>query len=200
VHTDRTGLRLTGASDHRVSEALYLADPDGHGIEIYWDRPRSEWEGRVAELMTTAPLDFESLFAELQEPPQDSFEGLPAGTTMGHVHLKVADLSDSVAFYRDLLGFELMATFADSAAFLAAGGYHHHLGINTWQSRGAAPPPQGAASIAYATFVLPTDADRDSLVAHLKDTGHEVKESETGLQLRDPSGLAIALEAGPRST
>lgn len=96
---------LVGLSDHFVSEGLYLSDPDGHGIELYWDRPREVWEGQVAARMTTLPLDVDSLLGELDDPRSAPFDGLPAGTVMGHVHLKVADIADTVTFYRDALGF-----------------------------------------------------------------------------------------------
>ena len=136
-HAGRDSVPLVGLSDHFVSEAIYLSDPDGHGIEIYWDRPREIWEGQVFERMTTLPLDVGNLLAELPEPESEPFERLPEGTVMGHVHLKVASIPDAVAFYRDTIGFELMAQLGEQAAFLSAGGYHHHIGANTWESAGA---------------------------------------------------------------
>src|ERR671926_1086423 len=159
AHAARDRVRLVGLSDHFVSEAIYLSDPDGHGIEVYWDRPREVWEGQVAARMTTLPLDVDDLLAELDDPRSASFDGLPAGTTMGHVHLKVADIPSTVAFYRDAFGFGLMAQLGRQAAFLAAGGYHHHVGANTWESSGAPPPPPGTASLRQATIVLPDDAE-----------------------------------------
>src|SRR6476661_4033066 len=146
--TDRVA--LTGLSDHFVSEALYLTDPDGHGIEIYRDRPRETWEGLVASRMTTLPLDVDALFGELADPATEPFEGLPAGTVMGHVHLKVAQIADTVGFYRDVLGFGLMAQLGGQAAFLSAGGYHHHIGANTWESRDAPAAPEGSAALRHA--------------------------------------------------
>src|SRR4051794_3661867 len=109
AHAARERVPLVGLSDHFVSEALYLADPDGHGIEIYWDRPRAQWEGQVAERMTTEPLDVSDLLEELEDPLNEPFEALAPGTVMGHVHLKVADIAQTVAFYRDVLGLGLMA-------------------------------------------------------------------------------------------
>ena len=138
-----TRIPLQGLSDHFVSEAIYLGDPDGHGIEIYADRPRERWEGSVAQRMTTLPLDVDDLFRELDDPATEPFDGLPAGTVMGHVHLRVAAIPETVAFYRDLLGFGLMAQLGNQAAFLSAGGYHHHLGANTWESAGAPPAARG---------------------------------------------------------
>src|SRR3954470_10027939 len=127
AHAARDRVELTGLSDHAVSEAIYLRDPDHHGIEIYADRPRELWEGRVRELMETMPLDVDDLLAL----DDGAFDGLPEGTTMGHVHLRVADVERAADFYRDL-GFELMAQLGGQAAFLATDGYHHHIGLNTW--------------------------------------------------------------------
>ena len=166
AHAARTRIPLQGLSDHFVSEAIYLGDPDGHGIEIYADRPRERWEGIVAQRMTTLPMDVDDLFRELDDPATEPFEGLPAGTVMGHVHLRVAAIPETVAFYRDLLGFGLMAQLGNQAAFLSAGGYHHHLGANTWESAGAPPPPAGTAALRHATIVLPdTPSATDSLGA-----------------------------------
>ena len=158
AHAARDRVPLVGLSDHFVSEALYLSDPDGHGIEIYWDRPREVWEGQVAARMTTLPLDVDDLLGELDDPGAGQFDGLPDDTVMGHVHLKVAAIPETVAFYRDLLGFGLMAQLGEQAAFLGAGGYHHHIGANTWESAGAAPPPPGTAALRHATIVLPDEA------------------------------------------
>jgi len=154
AHAARDRVALTGLSDHAVSEALYLRDPDGHGIEIYADRPREHWEGRVGETMTTAPLDTGSLLAQLDDPATEPFDGLPEGTRMGHVHLRVAEIEATVAFYREL-GFEVMARFGGSAAFLAAGGYHHHIGANTWESAGRPQAPPGHATLLSATMLVP---------------------------------------------
>jgi catechol 2,3-dioxygenase len=195
AHAARERVPLQGLSDHYVSEAIYLGDPDHHGIEIYADRPRERWEGEVARRMTTLPLDTESLLGELEDPQSEPFEGLPDGTTMGHVHLRVADIPAALAFYRDLLGFELTAEYGDQAAFLAAGGYHHHLGANTWQSRGASPPPPGSAALRHATIVLPGQADRDRLLALVEESGQDVEETDDGPLVRDPSGNGLVLAA-----
>jgi catechol-2,3-dioxygenase len=118
AHAARDRVRLTGLSDHFVSEALYLNDPDGHGIEIYWDRPRALWEGQVGARMTTLPLDVNHLLGELDAPVSEPFVGLSPQTTMGHVHLKVADIPQTLAFYREVLGFALMAQLGAHAVFL----------------------------------------------------------------------------------
>ena len=196
AHAARDRVQLTGLSDHAVSEALYLRDPDHHGIEIYVDRPRAQWEGRVAELMTTIPLDVESLLGELDDPATASFGGLPEGTVMGHVHLRVADIESTVGFYRDVLGFELMAQLGPMAAFLAANGYHHHLGANTWESRGAGPAPEGSATLRHATILVADADERDAIAMRLEEAGHRVDETADGPLARDPSGNALVFTAG----
>jgi catechol 2,3-dioxygenase len=193
AHAARDRVPLVGLSDHFVSEALYLSDPDAHGIEIYWDRPREVWEGQVASRMTTLPLDVESLLGELEEPSTEAFEGLPAGTRMGHVHLKVARIEETLAFYRDVLGFAVMAQLGSHAAFLGAGGYHHHLGANTWESAGVMAPAPGAAALRHATIVVPDDAERERVLARVERSGQAPQESSNGHVIRDPSGIALLL-------
>jgi catechol 2,3-dioxygenase len=195
AHAAADRVQLTGLSDHFVSEALYLRDPDEHGIEIYWDRPRETWAGQVGERMTTLPLDVDSLIAERPGEPDPSYGGLPEGTTMGHVHLKVASIPETVAFYGDVLGFALMAQLGPYAAFLSAGGYHHHLGANTWESAGASPAPEGTAALRHATVMLPDTVERDRLAAKAADNGFEVEDAGDGPLVRDPSGNALALRA-----
>jgi catechol 2,3-dioxygenase len=193
AHAVRDRVPLVGLSDHFVSEALYLSDPDGHGIEIYWDRPREVWEGQVAERMTTLALDVDSLLGELEDPRSEPFDGLPAGTVMGHIHLKVADIPSTREFYRDALGFGLMAQLGAQAAFFGAGGYHHHVGANTWESRGAAPPPPGTAALRYATLALPDAAARDAVLERLERLGHSSQEAAGNPVVRDPAGNALLL-------
>jgi catechol 2,3-dioxygenase len=190
---DRTGIE--GLSDHAVSEAIYLRDPDRHGIEIYADRPREQWEGHVMQRMTTLPLDVEDLLAELDDPATEPFDGLPDGTTVGHVHLRVADVEATVEFYRDVLGMELMAQLGPMAAFLSAGGYHHHVGGNTWESRGAAPAGAGFATLRHATIVVPDATERDRVAARVADSGQEPEPREGGVLVRDPSQNALLLTA-----
>jgi catechol 2,3-dioxygenase len=192
AHAIREQVPMTGVSDHFVSEALYLRDPDGHGIEIYADRPREVWEGQVAR-MTTEPLDLENLLGELDDPEQETFEALPSGTVMGHVHLQVADIPETVRFYRDVLGFDEMASYGSQATFLSAGGYHHHVGGNTWASAGAPPPPEGSASLRLATVVLPDSASRDEVVGRVAATGQDPEETPEGPVVRDPSGNRLLL-------
>ena len=143
--------------------------------------------------MTTLPLDIDALFGELADPASEPFEGLAPGTIMGHVHFKVAEIADTIGFYRDVLGFGLMAQLHTSAAFFGAGGYHHHLGANTWESRGAAPPPPGSAALRHATIVLPDASARDRVLAHLDAAGHPAREDGAGLTVTDPSGNRLVL-------
>jgi catechol 2,3-dioxygenase len=182
AHAARDRVPLTGMSDHFVSEALYLRDPDHHGIEIYADRPRELWEGEVGTRLTTLPLDTNDLLATLEDPMSEPFEGLAGGTVMGHVHLCVADVEEAVNYYRDVVGFGLMAQLGNQAAFLSAGGYHHHLGGNTWQSAGRPYAPEGYARLTQMTIVLPDEAARAA-----------VAERVGGVEATDPSGIPVAL-------
>ena len=193
AHAARDRVRLVGLSDHFVSEALYLSDPDGHGIEIYWDRPRELWEGQVGARMTTLPLDVNSLLEELPDPAAAPFTGLPPDTTMGHVHLKVAAIPETIAFYRDALGFGLMAQLGSQAAFLSAGGYHHHIGANTWESAGAEPPPAETAALRQVTIILPATAEREGIVGQVENARCPMEETADGPIAADPSGNALLL-------
>ena len=195
AHAARDGVQLTGLSDHVVSEALYLRDPDYHGIEIYRDRPREQWEGQVAQRMTTIPLDVDDLLGAIDEPDTAEYEGLPDGTDMGHVHLCVSAIPETVAFYRDVIGFDVTAQLDDMAAFLSAGGYHHHVGANTWETRGAPPPPAGSAALRHATIVLPDAGERDRVAGQVADTGQDPEGRPDGVLVRDPSQNALVLVA-----
>ena len=149
-----SGERFTGASDHFVSEALYLRDPEGNGIEIYRDRPRSEWEyGPDGELrMGTVALDIDSVLAS---DPDGVVDGMADGTRIGHVHLHVADLGAAERFYAGDLGLDVTVRSYPGALFLSHGGYHHHLGLNTWQGEGAPPPPPGSRGLEDFELLLP---------------------------------------------
>src|SRR5262249_17342915 len=141
----RAGWAFTGASDHLVSEALYLRDPEGNGIEIYRDRPRDEWRRVDGDIeMATLPLDLAGLMAEAPEDPE---AGMPAGPRRGHVHLQVADLVAAEAFSHGVLGFDVTVRSSPGALFLSAGGYHHHVGLNTWAGEGIPAPPPGARGL-----------------------------------------------------
>jgi catechol 2,3-dioxygenase len=186
---------VQGFADHGVSEAIYLPDPDGHGIELYRDRPRAEWpvdRGRLQ--MVTDPLNVDDLLAELAGQPTPE-NGLPPETILGHMHLHVAHIDQAEAFYRDMLGFELMQRYGPTASFLAAGGYHHHVGVNTWAGPNAPPPPADAVGLRWFTICLPEQADLDKVVARLREAGVTPEERTEGLFLRDPSenGLILAI-------
>jgi catechol 2,3-dioxygenase len=132
-------ISIEGASDHLVSEAIYLTDPEGNGIEIYADRAKEKWtfaDGAVQ--MATQPLDFRSLFSELREGDAD-WKGAPAGSVVGHVHLRVGDIDTAQAWWNEAIGLDTMVHYGNAAVFLSSGGYHHHIGANIWQSRGAGP-------------------------------------------------------------
>jgi catechol 2,3-dioxygenase len=187
-HAAAARVPLVGMADHFVSEALYLSDPDHHGIEIYADRPRPVWEGRVAETMTTAPLDVQDL---MRSAGDAGFDGLPRGTTMGHVHLRVREVAATNAFYADTLGFDVMAALGTQATFLSAGGYHHHLGANTWESRRAPPAPPDTARLLRTTIRFPDTESRDRAAAAV---GAEPLE-DGALGVQDPSGNLVALAA-----
>jgi catechol 2,3-dioxygenase len=187
-----TGWRLTGASDHLVSEAVYLQDPEGNGIEIYRDRPRDQWDEDGGELrMASLPLDLDGVLGELDDGEQPA-EGMPAGTTIGHVHLQVADIPAAEGFYNRALGLDVMVRSYPGALFLSAGGYHHHLGLNTWQSEGAPPPPEGALGLDRYELVFPDAASRDEAADQLGETGDPVRLDE-GVLATDPSGNRVLL-------
>ncbi|MEP9349523.1 VOC family protein [Xanthobacter sp. KR7-225] len=181
----RLGLRV-GAADHLVSEALYLDDPDGNGVEIYRDRPRAAWpaleDGGID--MATLPLDLRALAgAAPAEGPA------PAGTDMGHVHLKVGDLDAARRFWVDLVGLRVMATYP-GALFVSAGGYHHHLGLNVWHSAGAPPAPQGATGLDHFAVHLPADGIA-ALAGRLSAAGWPFERRDGALDTADPAGNRV---------
>jgi catechol 2,3-dioxygenase len=183
---------MQGAADHGVSEALYLADEDGIGIEIYRDRPRHEWPIVGGHLrMGADPLDLEALLEEAGRA--ENTAGLPTGTVIGHVHLHVSTLDQAQAFYVDLLGFELRQRYGPSALFVAAGGYHHHVGLNTWAGVGAPPPPPGAIGLKHFVVTLPDRAALEAVQSRLTGAGVAAEGIDDGLLIRDPARNAILL-------
>ena len=182
--------RLDGAGDHLVSEALYLSDPEGNGIEMYSDRPRDSWtfdENGVQ--MATLPVDIAGLLADTPETP---FTGLPTGTTMGHIHLKANHLEKAIEFYRDLLGFDLMSRFP-GAGFLSKNGYHHHIGVNIWQSRNGEIPPEDATGLAAASFVFGDRSAISKIAENLGSTGYPHENRDNQLIVTDPAGNTLHL-------
>ena len=183
---------LQGAADHGVSEALYLADEDGIGIEIYRDRPRQDWPVIGGELrMGADPMDLDALLAEAGRARSGA--GLPAGTVIGHVHLHVSRLDDAHGFYVGLLGFDLMQRYGPSALFVAAGGYHHHIGLNTWAGVGAPPPPPGAIGLRHFVVQLPNQAALAAVADRVAAAGIVAESLEGGLLVRDPAKNAILI-------
>ena len=182
-----------GSSDHLVSEALYLRDPDGLGIEVYADRPRSSWRvvNRQIE-MASNPLDLADV---VRSANGAQWNGMPGGTTMGHMHLQVADLDRASTFYHDALGFDRMVWSYPGALFLAAGGYHHHLGLNTWAGANAPRPADDDARLLEWRLVLPTTADVQGAAVSLAAAGNAVTRNGEECVATDPWGTAVRLLA-----
>lgn len=182
-HVSALGLRV-GRSDHLVSEAFYLTDPDGHGIEVYRDRPRNQWRWTLDQVqMASDPIDIPDLLAEAGPEP---FSHAPESTVMGHVHLRVSDLGATETFYRTVLGFDVVARWP-GALFVSVGGYHHHLGLNTWQSEGGKAAPDGTTALRNVDLTLPRQADIDALAARLTAAGHAFTLGQDSLTVTDPA-------------
>ena len=180
-----------GMSDHKVSEAIYLTDPDGLGIEVYADRPRSTWRFENGQLvMTTDPLAVDDLMAA---GAGGTWDGVPAGTTMGHVHLHVGDLAQAAAFYRDVVGFDITVSNYPGALFFAAGGYHHHLGTNTW-APGPAPAVDQARLLEW-TLVVPSAAGARVIGERLLTSGHRATAHGHDWTVADPWGTPFRITA-----
>jgi catechol 2,3-dioxygenase len=185
---------LDGASDHLVSEALYLSDPDGNGIELYRDRPRAEWQRRDGELqMATIPLDLRDVLSEFNGDTAIA-PLAPSGTTMGHVHLQVAELEDIERFYHGVLGFDVVVRTYPQALFVSAGGYHHHIGLNTWNSAGAGPPAPGSVGLRHYEILLPDEDALHQTLARAEAAGVTPEHRDDGTTfVRDPSGNGVVL-------
>ncbi len=186
-----TGVQPQGFADHGISEAIYLEDPDGNGIEIYNDRPQFEWPRNNGNInMVTDPLDVANLLSEIKNE-STPWPGLDPETRLGHIHLKVADIASSEDFYINVLGFELVQHMGRRASFVSVGGYHHHIGLNTWESAGALPSPPGSLGLDYFGLRLP---DRDSLQqlrARIEQASLSFSERPGGFLVHDPSQNAI---------
>jgi catechol 2,3-dioxygenase len=196
-HLIETQTPVEGVSDHQVSEAIYLPDPDGNGIEIYHDRPPDKWYNAAGNLiLTTRPLNLEDVLAEVSDANR-SWPGMPPGTVLGHIHLHVADLPSTRRFYVELLGMDLVAEYADSAMFFSWNGYHHHIGANTWNGVGAPTPPANAVGLRYFTLELEQE-HLDEIQGRLMAAAVEIDEQQGGLFIRDPAGNGIALRLKDR--
>jgi catechol 2,3-dioxygenase len=196
VRLAQTRWPLDGVADHLVSEALYLSDPDGNGIEIYRDRPREEWHYTGGQLeMSTLALDLDDLAGELSDAPAPQPEA-PAGTIVGHVHLQVSDIPRTEAFYHGILGFDVTTRGYPGALFVSAGGYHHHLGLNTWHSRGSAPAAPGTVGLRAYEVVLPDQAELARVLTRIEAAGLVPEPTGDGVTaVRDPSGNVVHLRA-----
>jgi catechol 2,3-dioxygenase len=189
THLASTSARV-GMADHLVSEALYLWDPDGLGIEVYRDRERSEWRHRAREvLMATDPLDIKGVIAAAD----GVWTGMPAGTTIGHVHLHVGDLGQAEAFYHSALGLDKMAWTYPGALFLAAGGYHHHLGTNVWSSGPSAADLE--ARLLDWELVVPRPQDAAAAAESLRRAGHSAEREGNKYAVPDPWGTRLRIVA-----
>ena len=189
-----SGTVMQGAADHGVSESLYLADVDGNGIEIYRDRPRSEWPFVNGQLrMGADPVDFDHLLAEASAGQASA--SVPPGTVIGHVHLHVAHLAEAEQFYVGVLGFELTQRYGPSALFVAAGGYHHHIGVNTWAGVGAPPPPPGAIGLRHFDVMLPSEAAVADMMLRVRPAGIPIESADGGFVVKDPSGNTLRVAA-----
>ncbi|GAA0603527.1 catechol 2,3-dioxygenase [Virgibacillus siamensis] len=187
-HIASSGIRI-GAADHYVSEALYLSDPDGNGIEVYHDRPAAEWTWTGDQVsMATEQLDAEGLLAEGNK----EWNGLPGETVMGHIHLHVADLEEAKTFYMDGLGFRVVTDYP-GALFTSTNEYHHHIGLNIWNGQGATAPSQNSAGLNWYTLVFPDQETRDTAASSLVKVGADVQKEADKYVTKDPSGTVVHL-------
>ena len=193
-HLVRNGI-TPGASDHLVSEALYISDPDGLGIEIYRDRPREEWRVVQRQLeMATEPLDFDAVLTAADGKP---WGGMPSGTVIGHVHLHVGAIEEAKAFYHEALGLDVMVWSYPGALFLSAGGYHHHLGTNTWAGAHATAPERTEPQLLKWQLVLPDAGAVSEAARNISQAGFAVSPEEPGGSIaEDPWGVALQLTTG----
>lgn len=185
-----------GAGDHHVSEAIYLYDPDGNGIEVYADRPEEQWiwNGNMV-YMTTEPVNFRSLLAIAD----GTWKGLPEGTVMGHIHLSVSDLHKTEEFYTKALGYEVVTRYGSRALFISTGKYHHHIGLNTWESLGGSPAPENSVGLKSFTLVLENKEKAEIIKKNLREMGYVVEYFESAPKFGgrqdfstiDPSGIRI---------
>ncbi|EAG9562290.1 VOC family protein [Listeria monocytogenes] len=186
LHLAKSGYPIDGAGDHAYSEALYLHDIEGNGIEIYADRPKAEWmrDGDGNLPMVTEQVDVDSL---LQIATDEPFTGMPNGTIIGHVHLQVADADKAEQFYKEVLGMNL-TTVIPSARFFAAGDYHHHIGSNVWAGRNLELLQENETGLAWFTIITP---DKDAIITNLIEQGYDVKRLENTISVTDSNGIKI---------
>jgi len=193
-HLVNNSVELEGVADHGVSESLYLTGPDGAGIELTSDRPEEEWPLDEEDQldMGTEELDLDNLMMSLQHK-EKKYNGLPNGTTIGHIHLAVKELVLSEAFYTNL-GLELTQVYGEDALFFAGGDYHHHVGLNTWHTAGADPLPPDTAGLRFFELVYQNPEATQTAIANLTAAGIPIQEEENGHMVTDPSGIKIQLK------
>lgn len=192
AHAMATNVPLQGASDHIVSEAIYLADPEGNGIEVYVDHPVADWCGADGEIrMATDPLDLPAL---LRAAGDTQWSGFPEDGSIGHVHLQVGDTKAADRFYRDVLGFSITATYP-GASFYGSGGYHHQLAGNIWSSRRAGPRPDNVAGLEAIEIILHVTENLAQIAGRAEKAGVAITRHINGITLHDPWGTAISLNA-----
>jgi catechol 2,3-dioxygenase len=192
------GFPLPGQGDHLVSEALYIMDPDGNGIEVYRDRPRDEWHwdnGHVR--MAADPIDIRGLLGEAERAGAP-WTGLPDGTRLGHMHLQVGDIAQAATFYHEILGFDVVAQMP-TALFVSAGGYHHHIGMNVWHSKGAQPTPADMAGLRFFTIDFATEEARQAALARLDAADIPYTRTGSLVTVEDPWHNVILLQVGAAS-
>ncbi|EJT06969.1 glyoxalase/bleomycin resistance protein/dioxygenase [Rhizobium sp. CCGE 510] len=192
-HAANNNVVLDGASDHLVSEAIYLSDPEGNGIEIYADRPHEQWkfdqDGMVD--MATLRLDLQALYDSATD---EHWSGMAVGTAIGHLHLQVGDIPQADAFYRDVLGLKLMAS-RPGASFFATGGYHHHIAANIWNSRGAVARADNMTGLSDYKLRFNDKATLDAAISKLDTLEIKSEKRDGGVFLRDPWGIGLTLSA-----
>ena len=191
-------------TDHILTKTTYLEDPEGNGIELYCESPEDgEWSMESGDFSARRadgspsngrePLDVDALFSHLEENPDLELPA-PVETRIGHIHLHIRDIDEAVKFYHGILGFDLMGNAkAMRAAFVSAGGYHHHIGLNTWQGEGAPPPPPDAVGLRYFSVELPNQDALDKVIARVDEAGIPTNQTENGLLLSDPSQNSVLL-------
>ncbi|MFC4736768.1 VOC family protein [Bacillus daqingensis] len=190
-HSVKHGNVIQGASDHRVSEALYLSDPDGNGIEIYADRDPSSWPWTNDQVgMVTEPLDVESL---LEAAGDTEWNGLPEGTVMGHIHLHVSDMERDTAFYTDVLGLSIVSSYGGQANFLSDSRYHHHVALNVWNGRNIPAPAENSVGLRHYTIAFPSEDARQNVLSRLEQTEAAVTRERDVISTADPAGNRIQL-------
>jgi len=193
AHAAHAGVRLDGASDHLVSEAIYLSDPEGNGIEIYRDRQPDEWtmfpDGTVQ--MATEGLDLQALY---DSADKGSWSGMRDGTAIGHIHLQVGNVPEADAFYRDVLGLKIMARYP-GASFFATGGYHHHIAANIWNSRGAGTRSDAMTGLSDYSLHFTDKTALEQAISALDKQEIATNRTTDGIRLRDPWGIGLTLSA-----